>query len=79
MAIAESTLAALDAVAESVLEAQTLVESYMELVGDRPSPVVYAFSAQMHRLCSRAEALEKHLRQSVLPLLADFGRVQGGA
>lgn len=78
MATAESTRAALDAVVESMLEAETLVQSYVDLVGDRPNHMVYALSIQMRRLCSRTEALEKHMRQSVLPLLADFSRVEGG-
>lgn len=77
MAISKSIRAALDEVFEASCEVDALVKSYMELVGDEGfNPLVYTMHRHFERYSAKCDALEKILRQQVIPLLEDFDAVR---
>lgn len=73
MAISESIRDELNALFDARVQAENLYQA-LELVGDQDylNPVVYLMRCHFERWASACDALEKTVRQRVLPLLEDF-------
>lgn len=80
MAVSESTRQALGAVVDCMAEAVQLVDAFMSLDQEmrNPPPVLRVFYLHVWRLQERVDLLDTLVHQSVLPLLDDFSKVQGG-
>lgn len=76
MAIAKSIRTALDAVSESVMEADFLVHTFLDLAGDQPPSILCPVSRHIWRLKDQMETLESLLRTQALPILEDFSSVK---
>lgn len=72
MAVSESIRAELAAVLQARVEAECFFQALESVSPETTVPMVYAFRCQIERVDQACSALEKTLRQRVLPLVEDF-------
>lgn len=72
MAVSESIRVELAAVFDARVEAECFFQALESVSPETTVPMVYAFRRQVERLSLACDALEKTLRQRVLPLVEDF-------
>lgn len=76
MAVSKSIRVALDALTESVMEADSLVHSFLDLAGDSPPNILCPVSRHIWRLKADLDVLESLLRTKALPILDDFSSIE---
>jgi len=72
MAVSESIRAELSALFDARVEAECFFQALESVSPETTVPMVYAFRCQVARWSLACDALEKTLRQRVLPLVEDF-------